>query len=157
MNRAVQSAPFPAVLWLRCRNDSISPTLSRVAEVMLTHKPMKCPGCSADCPLTWRHYVTMRFPCPACGAALRRQHHRWYWPLMLLGCCAFGVPAAFIVGSYFGSWAGIGGWLVGGAISGIPFDKFLESRYSILHVQEGAAANSPSRSGCSCASRGSAR
>jgi hypothetical protein len=77
-----------------------------------------------------------------CGAALKSQHHWWYWPLMVLGCFAFGVPVACIVANYFGWWAGIGGWIAGALISGVPFDKFLESRFSILHVQQGAAGNS---------------
>jgi len=77
-----------------------------------------------------------------CGAALKGQHRWWYWPLMVLGCFAFGFPVACIVASYLGFGAGIGGWIVGGLISGIPFDKFLESRFSILHVQQGAAGDS---------------
>ena len=56
---------------------------------------------------------------------------------MVLGCFAFGFPVACIVAIYFGWWAGIGGWIVGALISGIPFDKVLESRFAILHVQSG--------------------
>ncbi len=70
-----------------------------------------------------------------CEVALRMQHYWWYWPYMLLGCLAFGIPVGLIAYIYFGFWTGVGGWVVGALTSGIPFDKFLESRFSILRVQ----------------------
>jgi hypothetical protein len=53
---------------------------------------------------------------------------------MVLGCSASGIPVACIAAISFGWRAGIGGWVVGGLISGVPFDKFLEGRCSILQV-----------------------
>jgi hypothetical protein len=107
-------------------------------------KSMKCPGCSADFPLTWRRYLTApfgKFPCPCCKAGLAGRHHWWYWPLLVLGCCIFGVPFAYVAGTHFGWQSGIAAWIVGGLISGIPFDKYLESRFAILIVQQVGPAN----------------
>lgn len=102
---------------------------------------MKCPKCSAEFPLTWRRYFTAplgRFPCPVCGTALQGKHLWWYWPLMLLGCLALGVPLACIIALRFGLRAGVIGWAAGAMISGFPVDKFLESRFTILQIRQDA-------------------
>jgi hypothetical protein len=64
--------------------------------------------------------------------------------LLVLGCCAFGIPCAVLVGIHFGLAAGLGAWIVGGLISGLPFDKFLESRFAILVVQPDRPGNTNS-------------
>lgn len=106
---------------------------------------MKCPECSTEFALTWRRYFTApagKFSCPACGITLKGKHRWWYWPLMVLGCFALGVPVACIVAKLFGFWAGVGGWMAGAFISGLPVDRFLEDRFSILQAQH-SPANRP--------------
>ena len=105
---------------------------------------MKCPKCLADFHLTWRLYLAApfgKFPCPCCAVGLRGKHRWWYWPLMMLGICSLFVPVGYLVGMHYGWKFGIVAGLEAGLVSGIPFDKFLESRFSILGVQPCAAPN----------------
>lgn len=105
---------------------------------------MKCPACSAEFRLTWRRYLTApsgHFPCPGCQRPLVGRHRWWYWPLLVLGCCACGVPCAILVGIHFGRAAALGAWIVGGLISGMPFDKYLENRFTALVAQPGRSGN----------------
>jgi hypothetical protein len=107
---------------------------------------MKCPACSADFPLTWRRYFTAplgRFPCPSCQKPLAGKHRWWYWPLMVLGCCVGGALFGYLAGTRFGLVAGTGAAIVGGLISGILFDKYLESRFTILVVRPDRSGDKP--------------
>ena len=98
---------------------------------------MKCPQCNGEFPLTWARYFKAplgRFSCPFCGAKLIGKHVWFYWPLLVLGCCVLGVPLAYLVGSHFGEIGGIAGWCLG-AMLGIPIDRYLEGRFSIIRVR----------------------
>ena len=112
---------------------------------LVLDKNMKCPKCSADFPLTWRLYLKApfgKFPYPCCKTALAGKHRWWYWPLMALGCCAFGVPFAYIAGTRFGWQVGLVAWVIGCLLSGMPFDKYLENRFAILTVRQDRSSKS---------------
>ena len=99
---------------------------------------MKCPQCSAEFRLTWPIYIKApfgKFTCPSCGTALAAAHHWWYWPLITLGCYALPIPAGILVANHSGFAAGVVVAGIGVAAVGLPFDKFLESRFAILHVR----------------------
>lgn len=63
--------------------------------------------------------------------------------MLALGCCVCGVPCAYLIGIRLGPAAGLGAWIVGGVISGIPFDKYLESRFAILVVRPNRSGDKP--------------
>jgi hypothetical protein len=110
---------------------------------------MKCPQCNGEFPLTWALYLKAplgRFSCPFCGAKLIGKHVWFYYPLVVLGCCVLGVPLAYLVGAHFGSIGGIVGGCFGALLSGIPIDRYLECRFSIIEVQQLGSANPPSHS-----------
>ena len=112
---------------------------------------MKCPRCSNAFPLTWERYFKApfgRFPCPSCGARLVGRHTWFYWPLVVLGCCALALPLGYLAGKHFGLFGCITGLVLGGLLSGIPIDRFLESRFLIIKVQKPGPATlrSPSTS-----------
>lgn len=50
---------------------------------------------------------------------------------MFLGCCILGVPLA-ILGSTYGITGILSGWIIGAFSIGIPFDRFLDSKFMVL-------------------------
>jgi len=53
---------------------------------------------------------------------------------MILGCCILGVPLT-ILGASYGVAGSLAGWFIGAFAFGIPFDKFLEIRFSVLTMR----------------------
>ncbi len=106
---------------------------------------MKCPKCGSDFALAWKRYIKApfgRMSCPSCHANLTCTHLWFYWPLMILGCCILGIPLA-ILGAKYGVVGAMTGWLIGAFGVGLPFDRFLESRFSVLKVRQGKTSNKP--------------
>jgi hypothetical protein len=107
---------------------------------------MKCPACAANFDLTWRLYLKAplgRFPCPSCAAPLTGVHRWYYWPLLLLGGCAFGLPLGWIAYRQYGWRMGLIAGFFGSLLSGVPIDRFLESRFTILKVREKGNGTAP--------------
>ena len=95
---------------------------------------MKCPQCDSDFPLTWKRYFKTpfgRFDCPSCSTKLQGTHQWFYCPLLFLSCCILGVPLA-ILGSTYGFAGILSGWIIGAFSIGIPFDRFFESKFTLL-------------------------
>jgi len=65
----------------------------------------------------------------------------------MLGCCALALPLGYWAGKHFGLTGCITGLVLGGLLSGIPVDRFLENRFSIIKVKKNGQANPPSTSG----------
>jgi hypothetical protein len=111
---------------------------------------MKCPYCSGDFLLTWERYGKApfgRLMCPLCHTRLAGKHHWFYWPLMLLGCCTAGIPLAYLGIAKYGFTGGLAGWIIGAMLSGIPFDKYLENKFSVLEVSNRESSRMPGGSG----------
>jgi hypothetical protein len=104
---------------------------------------MKCPQCDNDFLLTWSRYIKAplgRVSCPSCHAKLVCTHRWFYWPLMILGCCILGIPLA-ILGANYGVAGLLTGWFIGAFCVGIPFDRFLEIRFSVLRMRQDETSN----------------
>ena len=100
---------------------------------------MKCPQCKGEFPLTWKRYIKAPFGrmiCPLCHTKIVIKHRWFYWPLMLFGCFVIGIPLALLGGWKYDLAGTLIGWFIGCIAFGIPFDKFLESKFSVLKVRE---------------------
>ena len=109
---------------------------------------MKCPQCDNEFLFTWKRYINAplgRMSCPSCHAKLVCTHRWFYWPLLILGCCVLGIPLA-IWGAKYGVAGAMTGWLIGASCVGVPFDRFLEIRFSVLRMREDESSNKPTRS-----------
>jgi hypothetical protein len=62
---------------------------------------------------------------------------------MILGCCILGIPLA-ILGANYGVAGAAMGFFVGAFGVGLPFDRFLESRFSVLRMRQDEASTKPS-------------
>ncbi len=106
---------------------------------------MKCPQCDNDFLLTWKRYIKAplgRVSCPSCYAKLVVTHRWFYWPLMILGCCILSIPLA-IFGARYGVAGALTGWAIGAFVVGIPFDRFLEIRFSVLRMRQDKTSTEP--------------
>ena len=79
--------------------------------------------------------------CPLCHAKLIGTHRWFYLPLMFLGCCVLGIPLALLAGAKYDGAGYLMGWIIGGFALGIPFDRFLEIRFSVLKAREKNKSN----------------
>jgi hypothetical protein len=61
---------------------------------------------------------------------------------MILGCCILGIPLA-IGGAKYGVAGVLTGWLIGAFGVGIPFDRFLEIKFSVLRMRQDETSNKP--------------
>jgi len=61
---------------------------------------------------------------------------------MILGCCILGIPLA-ILGANNGVAGSLAGWFIGAFCVGIPFDRFLEIRFSVLRMKQDERPNKP--------------
>jgi hypothetical protein len=61
---------------------------------------------------------------------------------VILGCCILGIPLA-ILGAKYGIAGVMTGWLIGAFGVGLPFDRFLESRFSVLKMRQDKTSNKP--------------
>ncbi len=61
---------------------------------------------------------------------------------MILGCCILGIPLA-ILGAKYGVAGAMTGWLIGAFGGGLPFDRFLESGFSVLKMRQDKASSKP--------------
>lgn len=64
---------------------------------------------------------------------------------MILGCCILGIPLA-ILGAKHGVAGAMTGWFIGALGIGIPFDRFLEIRFSVLRMRQDETSNRPTGS-----------
>ena len=64
---------------------------------------------------------------------------------MILGCCILGIPLA-VLGMKYGVAGAMTGWFIGAFCFGIPFDRFLENRFSVLRVRQDKTSNKPTGS-----------
>jgi hypothetical protein len=53
-----------------------------------------------------------------------------------------GIPLA-ISGAKYGVAGALTGWLIGAFCVGIPFDRFLEIRFSVLRMRQDETSNKP--------------
>lgn len=98
---------------------------------------MKCSNCNHVFPLTWKRYFRApfgRLRCPSCSAKLVGRHRWFYWPLVAFGACIGGFPLAYLCSSRVEHGAFMG-WIVGSILSGIPIDKYLESKFGIVRTR----------------------
>ena len=87
--------------------------------------------------MTWKLYIEIslgKIACPQCHTKLNTKHPWFYLPLVIVGCCLLGVPLAYIGGSIFGPMGILAGWIIGAIGIGVPFDKFLETTFSVLKI-----------------------
>jgi hypothetical protein len=99
---------------------------------------MRCPQCDRDFAFSLRLYFKTpwgRFSCPLCGTALVGKHHWWYWPAIVTGCLILAIPAGYLASRYVGAFGWAVGGFVGGLLSGVPCDYYLESCFSILEAR----------------------
>ncbi|MGM0442440.1 MAG: hypothetical protein ACQEQC_08495 [Elusimicrobiota bacterium] len=59
---------------------------------------------------------------------------------MIFGICVLGVPLA-IFGSRYGISGALTGWVIGAIGIGIPFDRFLEIKFSVLKKRKEKTSN----------------
>jgi hypothetical protein len=64
---------------------------------------------------------------------------------MILGCCILGIPLA-IWGAKYGVAGALAGWFIGAFGVGMPFDRFLEIRFSVLRMRQDDTSNKPTGS-----------
>jgi hypothetical protein len=62
---------------------------------------------------------------------------------MISGCCILGIPLA-ILGANYGIVGAMTGWFIGALGVGIPFDRFLETRFAVLRMRQDETSNKPS-------------
>jgi hypothetical protein len=53
---------------------------------------------------------------------------------MILGCCILGIPLT-ILGANHGVAGALTGWFIGAFGVGIPIDRFLEIKFSVLRMR----------------------
>jgi hypothetical protein len=61
---------------------------------------------------------------------------------MILGCCILGIPLA-ILGAKYGVAGILTGWLIGAFSVGIPFDRLLEIKFSVLRIKQDKTSTKP--------------
>jgi len=90
---------------------------------------MKCPQCNEEFKLSWKLYFKLPFwfHCPNCKIKLKGKKPWFYFPLAMFGICILGIPGSIKFGIY--------GWIIGGALSGIPFDRMLENKLLTLKIK----------------------
>ena len=102
---------------------------------------MKCPECGETFALTWARYFRAplgRLSCPDCGARLAFGHRWFYWPGMALGGAVMCAPLAWLGYRFTGSIVvTLACAALGWAVSGLPADWWLESRFAVLRVVGG--------------------
>jgi len=106
---------------------------------------MKCPQCDNEFLFTWKRYINAplgRVSCPSCQTKLVCVHRWFYWPLVTLACCILGIPLA-ILGMKYGVAGALAGWFIGAFGFGIPSDRFLENRFSVLSMRQDRTSNKP--------------
>lgn len=95
----------------------------------------KCPHCNTSIELTWKRYAAAPLPrhrCPECRVVSKlNSGPYWIWLARTGGILLGGVPLG-IVASPGGFGAGLGGFVVGALLIGIPIDKYLDARYRNL-------------------------
>jgi hypothetical protein len=64
---------------------------------------------------------------------------------MILGCCVVGVPMLLLGSAKYGHTGALMGWIIGASVIGIPFDRFLEVKFSVLKVKEDETSNKTKR------------
>ena len=95
-----------------------------------------CPYCQQPIALTWKRYFTepaLKHTCPHCGKISRvdGETSLKLWTARSCGVLLGSIPVA-IVGFQYGLVPGIVGVAVGGAITGLPIDKYLDGKYRRL-------------------------
>ena len=96
---------------------------------------MKCPSCNQEFKLTWQIYFKAPFgklPCPNCHTRLIGKHRKFYWPVIILFAVIISIPI-FISHNHI---YGIVCWISLVLLVGLPFDRFLESRFCILEIDK---------------------
>ena len=81
--------------------------------------------------------------CPLCQAKLVGKHRWFYLPLVVLGCCALGIPLAYLGGRRYDLVGGLAGLIAGAIFIGVPFDWFLENKFSVLRIRDAKSSNKP--------------
>lgn len=69
-----------------------------------------------------------RHMCPGCHQKSQLPRTVSYYLWVLFGVCVSGAPVAWFFYKWRGSHWWIAGWLLGGLLVGIPFDKFLDAK-----------------------------
>ena len=99
---------------------------------------MECPSCNRDFDMTWRLYVRNvrgRFACPLCGARLRGRHNKFYWlGLAIFLVLELGVGLLLMLA--LGTGIGIAATVLVMLAVGLPLDKYLESRFAVLRLDQ---------------------
>ena len=101
---------------------------------------MTCPKCNQDFTLTWSRYASAplgRLRCPHCATELIGKHRWFYWPLMILGCTSLALPLGMLGAHISGHHGALIGWSIGGLSLGLPVDRYLEARFSLLRARNG--------------------
>jgi len=99
---------------------------------------MKCAGCGGDFESTWQRYAKAPFGsliCPLCDARLVGKHRWFYWVLMPFAVAVAVVPFMLLVFFFcYGPVVSIAVGVFVALLIVLPFDKYLESRFSVLVV-----------------------
>lgn len=96
---------------------------------------MRCPYCNQEFPLTWARYwrsPTGRHICPRCQKPSRFRTTTFTLlrqvPAIFLGA----IPIGFLFYRWFGGDLWFVGFVLGGSLTALPIDKFIDGRYRPL-------------------------
>jgi hypothetical protein len=95
-----------------------------------------CPYCQQQIALTWKRYFTepgLKHSCPHCGRISRLDGATSpkLWACRACGELLGGVPLA-IIGLQFAPLFGLLGLVIGGLVTGLPIDKYLDGKFRQL-------------------------
>lgn len=96
---------------------------------------MKCPHCHHEFRLTWKRYLWTRaghHECPQCHQLSRFRFTYLYFLALFPAFGLGGFPAGFLFLILFGQNIGFIGFLLGGLLTVLPIDKFIDDRFRPL-------------------------
>jgi hypothetical protein len=111
-----------------------------VAQFATAAQPtMKCPYCNHEFPLTWKRYWLSpagRHVCPGCHQPSRFRITAMSWLRNLIAIGIGGIPAGLILHFWLGGRWWFAGWILGGLLTGVPIDKFMDERFRKLEMDK---------------------
>jgi hypothetical protein len=96
-----------------------------------------CPYCNWRIRLTWKRYFTepgVRKTCPHCGkqSTMDKTRSGKLWTIRAVSQIACGLPLGIVGLLFLGPAWGLGAFVIGGLIGGVPIDRYMDERYRQL-------------------------